>query len=83
MHYAHQHGKAPDGGPLPDPPPYPLPEHAQPPYVGDAPTAAQANDFRARFHRPLVAPSPFRAADTSTAAQAQAQAPRRPRARAR
>lgn len=65
MHYAqaqHAQPKAPDGAPLPDPnAPYnqPMGEHVPPghPYVHDP---AQANDFRARFHRPLVAPSPFR-----------------------
>ncbi|KAI0672649.1 hypothetical protein C8Q78DRAFT_671274 [Trametes maxima] len=59
MHYAHA-PKAPDGSALGDPnAPYGgmadhVPGH---PYVHDP---AQANDFRARFHRPLVAPSPFR-----------------------
>ena len=62
MHYAQAHApKAPDGSALPDPnAPYSqLGEHVPGhPYVHDP---AQANDFRARFHRPLVAPSPFRA----------------------
>ncbi|RPD56408.1 hypothetical protein L226DRAFT_491585 [Lentinus tigrinus ALCF2SS1-7] len=64
MHYAqaqHAPPKAPDGAPLPDPnAPYnAMAEHVAQghPYVHDP---AQANDFRARFHRPLVAPSPFR-----------------------
>ena len=63
MHYAQHAQKAPDGSALPDPnAPYGAlpPEHVPPPghpYVHDP---AQANDFRARFHRPLVAPSPFR-----------------------
>ncbi|KAI0697337.1 hypothetical protein C8T65DRAFT_662457 [Cerioporus squamosus] len=63
MHYAQaQHAqKAPDGAPpLPDPnaPFNGMGEHVPGhPYVHDP---AQANDFRARFHRPLVAPSPFR-----------------------
>ncbi|RDX49839.1 hypothetical protein OH76DRAFT_1403441 [Lentinus brumalis] len=60
MHYAQaQHvQKAPDEAPpLPDPNAHfnAMAEH--PAYVHDP---AQANDFRARFHRPLVAPSPFR-----------------------
>lgn len=64
MHYAHQAAanghKAPDGSAVPDPnaQPYPPPPM---PYVHD-PSQAPPNDFRARFHRPLVAPSPFRAA---------------------
>ncbi|KAI0823549.1 hypothetical protein BC628DRAFT_1324761 [Trametes gibbosa] len=59
LQYAHA-PKAPDGSVLGDPnSPYGgisdhVPGH---PYVHDP---AQANDFRARFHRPLVAPSPFR-----------------------
>ena len=68
MHYAQAHApKAPDGSALPDPTaPYSqMGEHVAPghPYVHDP---AQANDFRARFHRPLVAPSPFRSAIVST-----------------
>ncbi|KAI1791752.1 hypothetical protein LXA43DRAFT_392584 [Ganoderma leucocontextum] len=63
MHYAQAHvPKAPDGSTLPDPNgPYgQLGEHVPGhPYAHDP---AQANDFRARFHRPLVAPSPFRSA---------------------
>ncbi|OBZ69143.1 hypothetical protein A0H81_10896 [Grifola frondosa] len=64
MHYGHHPAnapKAPDGTTLPDPNnPYPpmgehVPNH---PFVHDP---SQAADFRARFHRPLVAPSPFRA----------------------
>lgn len=30
------------------------------PYAVHDPTQGSPNDFRARFHRPLVAPSPFR-----------------------
>ncbi|KAI0374603.1 hypothetical protein BV20DRAFT_986301 [Pilatotrama ljubarskyi] len=58
MHYAHA-PKAPDGPALGDPnAPYGgMGDHVPGPYVHDP---AQANDFRARFHRPLVAPSPFR-----------------------
>ena len=67
MHYAQAHApKAPDGSALPDPnAPYSqLGEHVPGhPYVHDP---AQANDFRARFHRPLVAPSPFRSTIVST-----------------
>ena len=63
MHYAQAHApKAPDGSALADPNAAygSLPEHVPGhPYVHDP---AQANDFRARFHRPLVAPSPFRSA---------------------
>ncbi|PIL28185.1 hypothetical protein GSI_09722 [Ganoderma sinense ZZ0214-1] len=67
MHYAQAHApKAPDGSALPDPTaPYSqLGEHVPGhPYVHDP---AQANDFRARFHRPLVAPSPFRSTIVAT-----------------
>ena len=62
MHYAEQAAKAnggepPGGGANGAPPgfafhPYPPPEQITP---------AAVNDFRARFHRPLTAPSPFRA----------------------
>ena len=64
MHYAQHAPKAPDGSALPDPnAPYgPMGEHVPGhPYVHDP---VQANDFRARFHRPLVAPSPFRSSIT-------------------
>ncbi|CCL99006.1 uncharacterized protein FIBRA_01014 [Fibroporia radiculosa] len=62
-HPANGH-KAPDGTqPQVDPsaPPYAPPGMA---YVHDPsqPPAAPPDDFRARFHRPLVAPSPFRSA---------------------
>ena len=61
MHFAHA-PKAPDGSALGDPNvPYggpPMGDHVpEHPYVHD-PT--QAINFRARFHRSLVAPSPFR-----------------------
>ncbi|TBU53390.1 hypothetical protein BD310DRAFT_938105 [Dichomitus squalens] len=63
MHYAQAHAqKAPDGSALADPNTAyaQMGEHVPGhPYVHDP---AQANDFRARFHRPLVAPSPFRSA---------------------
>ena len=73
MHYAHQAqaaagaaGKPPDGHPLGDgpPPPAPFADMGEPPQPFPPPTdpnqPPQANDFRARFHRSLVAPSPFR-----------------------
>lgn len=58
MHFAHA-PKAPDGSALGDPnAPYGgMGEHVPGHPFHDP---AQANDFRARFHRPLVAPSPFR-----------------------
>ena len=62
MHYAQAHApKAPDGSTLDPNAAYnQMGEHVPGhPYVHDP---AQANDFRARFHRPLVAPSPFRSA---------------------
>jgi hypothetical protein len=64
-------GKPPDGHPLGEAPPPPAP-FATAVDMGDAQVAPQpfpptdpnqppqANDFRARFHRSLVAPSPFR-----------------------
>ena len=74
LHYAHHAqaaGKPPDGHPLGEAPPPPTP-FATAVDMSDAQVAAQpfpptdpnqppqANDFRARFHRSLVAPSPFR-----------------------
>ncbi|KAI0717614.1 hypothetical protein C8Q72DRAFT_789603 [Fomitopsis betulina] len=65
MNYAHHAAnKPPDGsapgdpnnGPPPPPPGYPMP------FVSHDPSQPPPNDFRARFHRPLVAPSPFRSA---------------------
>ncbi|KAH9955257.1 hypothetical protein BC827DRAFT_1271881 [Russula dissimulans] len=67
-------GKPPDGHPLAEAPPPPPPAtFAAAVELGDAQAAGQpfppsdpgqpppqANDFRARFHRSLVAPSPFR-----------------------
>ncbi|KAI9446042.1 hypothetical protein H4582DRAFT_2107875 [Lactarius indigo] len=69
LHYAHQAqavagaGKPPDGHPLGEaPPPAPFAATvAPPPFPPTDPNQPpQANDFRARFHRSLVAPSPFR-----------------------
>ncbi|KAI0748723.1 hypothetical protein C8Q80DRAFT_1219744 [Daedaleopsis nitida] len=76
--------KPPDGSALADPAANypPMGEHVQGhPYVHDPSQAT--NDFRARFHRPLVAPSPFRStvvggsapADGSTQQQMSASAP--------
>ena len=76
LHFAQQvagAGKPPDGHPLEDPPPSPA-TFAAAVGLSEAQAAAQsfaaadpnqppppqANDFRARFHRSLVAPSPFR-----------------------
>jgi len=63
IHFAHNATNAPkppDGTTVPDgtvASPYnAMTAH---PYVHD-PTQGSPNDFRARFHRPLVAPSPFR-----------------------
>ncbi|KAH9012290.1 hypothetical protein EDB85DRAFT_1944114 [Lactarius pseudohatsudake] len=64
-------GKPPDGHPLGEVPPPPAPfaatvdmgdaQVAPPPFPPTDPNQPpQANDFRARFHRSLVAPSPFR-----------------------
>lgn len=70
MHFAHHPPNAAgkDGAPaLPPgtdpasaifPPPNGMPDHTHP-FVHD-PSQAPANDFRARFHRQLTAPSPFR-----------------------
>lgn len=44
------------------------------PYVHD-PTQGSPNDFRARFHRPLVAPSPFRTGVMSADPQQQPNMP--------
>ena len=38
------------------------------PYIHD-PAASATNDFRERFHRPLIAPSPFRSGVMSTPSQ--------------
>ena len=72
MHYAEQAAKA--GGPgMTGPSPFApvdLSEHAGHPFVTGDPSQPSPNDFRARFHRPLVAPSPFRSFtnDTQTSA---------------
>ncbi|KAH9832840.1 uncharacterized protein C8Q71DRAFT_798398 [Rhodofomes roseus] len=74
MHYAHHAAnKAPDGSnpgdpnnaPPPPPPPYPMP------FVPHDPSQPPPNDFRARFHRSLVAPSPFRSALVGVESQQQ------------
>ncbi|KAH9950316.1 hypothetical protein B0H21DRAFT_785631 [Amylocystis lapponica] len=74
MHFAHHPAnahKAPDGSD-PNGNPYPMNEHAvNAQYVHD-PSQAPPNDFRARFHRPLVAPSPFRSAMEQQASVASA-----------
>ncbi|GBE81638.1 hypothetical protein SCP_0400090 [Sparassis crispa] len=78
MHaFAHHPGnaqKAPDGSAMHDPnAPYQMNDHGVThPYVHD-PSQAPPNDFRARFHRPLVAPSPFRSAIVDPDAQQQQQ----------
>ncbi|KZT02391.1 uncharacterized protein LAESUDRAFT_662005 [Laetiporus sulphureus 93-53] len=66
MHYAHHAAnghKAPDGSAVQDPNAAPYPPGMN--YVHD-PSQAAPNDFRARFHRPLVAPSPFRSSLVGT-----------------
>ncbi|OCH92244.1 hypothetical protein OBBRIDRAFT_690483, partial [Obba rivulosa] len=73
MHFAHHPANAPkppDGTNVGDPnvPPYPMGDHVNHPFVQD-PSQAPPNDFRARFHRPLVAPSPFRSAIVGPDAQ--------------
>lgn len=59
MHYEqHPHGSAPFGDPNGGPPngnPFP-------------PPGEPANEFRARFHRSLVAPTPFQTASAAVAA---------------
>ncbi len=42
--------------------------HHPNPYIHD-PAASATNDFRERFHRPLIAPSPFRSGILSTPPQ--------------
>ncbi|KAH9848833.1 hypothetical protein C2E23DRAFT_888676 [Lenzites betulinus] len=72
--YAHA-SKGPDGSVLGDPnSPYGgMGEHVSGhPYVHDP---AQADDFRARFHRPLVAPSPFRSTIVNGSGQQDGAAP--------
>lgn len=62
MHYE-QAANAAKGGGMPAPT-YPVEMSQDPaanPYgAGGDPSQPTPNDFRARFHRPLVAPSPFR-----------------------
>lgn len=81
MHFAHSATNAPkppDATNVPEPgvPPYnsmgghPV-GHT---YVHD-PTQGSPNDFRARFHRPLVAPSPFRTGVMNADPQQQANIP--------
>lgn len=69
MHYAEQAANAAKaaGRPLPGSGVFPpvtavdMNEHGVDPYAGNAdPNQTAPNEFRARFHRPLVAPSPFR-----------------------
>jgi hypothetical protein len=64
MHYAEQAANAAKAGNsgIPVPSPFPgvdMNDHATAPYHGD-PSQTSPNEFRARFHRSLVAPSPFR-----------------------
>ncbi|PCH37652.1 hypothetical protein WOLCODRAFT_22747 [Wolfiporia cocos MD-104 SS10] len=69
-HHAANGHKAPDGSTVqqdPNAPPYPPPPLN---YVHD-PSQGPPNDFRARFHRPLVAPSPFRSAIVGADSQQQ------------
>ena len=80
MHFAH-HPPAPgkDGATLPQgnadhtaplyPPPPNMSDHPHP-YVHD-PSQPPPNDFRARFHRQLTAPSPFRTGIVTPDGQAQ------------
>ncbi|KAI0086256.1 hypothetical protein BDY19DRAFT_986749 [Irpex rosettiformis] len=74
MHFAHPNNapKPPDANqPVPDgsvsAPFNTIPPHPHP-YVHD-PTQGSPNDFRARFHRSLVAPVPFRTGVMGTEAQ--------------
>lgn len=67
MHFAHNPNSAPkppDGPPVPDgtvsAPFNGMGGHAVSHTFVHDPTQGSPNDFRARFHRPLVAPSPFR-----------------------
>ncbi|KAJ3478718.1 hypothetical protein NLI96_g9565 [Meripilus lineatus] len=76
MHFGHHPGNAPKppdastqdpsaGGQATGPPPPPPPTFALPDahhaFVHDPSSQGPPNtDFRARFHRPLIAPSPFR-----------------------
>jgi hypothetical protein len=73
MHYAEQAAKAAGGpnslpgGPSTYQPGVEINDHAATNNYND-PNHPTPNEFRARFHRPLVAPSPFRTfADTTTA----------------
>jgi hypothetical protein len=62
--------------PFPNQQPFvPNPPSSAPPPDGNATTSATANEFRARFHRSLVVPTPFQAqAAAAAVAVAQAQA---------
>ncbi|KAI0685047.1 hypothetical protein BC835DRAFT_573326 [Cytidiella melzeri] len=79
MHFAHNPNNAPkppDANPVPDAPvsaPFnAMPQHTvNHTYVHD-PTQGSPNDFRARFHRSLVAPVPFRTAGVMSADPQQA-----------
>jgi len=80
MHYAEQVAK--NGGQPPMPPPFPVemaqhdpqappppgPSHPFPHPNGPGPTdpSQAGNDFRARFHRSMIVPTPFRAAFSET-----------------
>lgn len=74
MHYAEQAAKAAGGpnnlpsGPTTYPPGVEMNDHSANSHYND-PSQPAPNEFRARFHRPLVAPSPFRTfTDTQTTA---------------
>lgn len=78
MHYAQQAAaKAADGSiPGPSSTPFPSVDMNDPSTNGfnDA-SQAHASEFRARFHRPLVAPSPFRNFNTGDSATATTSTP--------
>lgn len=86
MHYAEQvakNGGQPPGMPPPygvdlsqhdpqAPPPFP---HPNGPGPADPNQQAAANDFRARFHRSIIAPTPFRTSYTADSVTASTTTP--------
>jgi hypothetical protein len=65
----------PPSGPYPNGPGPSDPAQAQAQAVQAAQAAAAANDFRARFHRSIIAPTPFQTSNSAPASSGSGSAP--------